>query len=66
MTPLFTLDFAKAYIDELRRQAQRSRVARQARAHDRRDEDHSPGPVAPSQPQPLGEGRADRKRRKAA
>ena len=53
MMPFPTLALAKAYIDELRREAQRERLARQAKARNRKDKDHPAGWVEPVRPKPF-------------
>ena len=53
MMPFPTLALAKAYIDELRREAQRERLARQAKARNRRDKDHPADSVEAVQPKPF-------------
>jgi hypothetical protein len=45
MMPIFTLELAKAHIDQLRRDAQRERLARRANARTRRERDPSAGSV---------------------
>jgi len=45
MMPIFTLELPKAHIDQLRRDAQRERLARRANARTRRERDSSAGSV---------------------
>ncbi len=66
MMPFPTLDLAKAYVDELHRQAHGERLAHQVKARDRRGKDHPVASVEPVQPMPLRRRKAARKARKAA
>jgi hypothetical protein len=66
MMPFPTLDLAKAYIDELRRQAHRERLAHPVKARDRRGKDHPVASVEPVQPRPLRRRQVAGKAGKAA
>ena len=71
MMPFLTPELAEEHIEQLRREAQRERMVRQAGASKRRENDRSsgsvePGSVEPLQPKPLRGRPADRKARKAA
>jgi hypothetical protein len=70
MMPFLTPELAEEHIEQLRREAQRERMVRQAGASNRRDNDCSSGSVEPGsvellQPKPLLGQPAARKARKA-
>jgi len=65
MMPFLTPELAEEHIEQLRREAQRERMVRQAGASNRRDDDRSSGSVEPLQPKPLLGRPAARKARKA-